>query len=148
MLPGNAYTPHERVTSDPHGKSRTKQAFKDEVDINNILRKHEKGLLTDHLNAHQGEYGNFINAPDYHTAMIRIREADESFMTIPAEIRATFDHDPAKFLAFAQDPDNLDAMIDMGLAPAKQQKDAPDPPAAPPAAPPADPPADPPAIGS
>lgn len=113
----SAYRPHSRVQNDPGGDSRTKQAFREETDINNILRKHEKGLLVDHLNEHQGQYGDFINAPDYHTALNRIHEADDAFMTIPAEIRARFNNDAAEFLAFAQEPENIDQMREMGLAP-------------------------------
>lgn len=122
--PLNAYRPHKRVQSIPVGESRTKQAFKDETDINNILRKHEKGLLVDHLNEHQGNYGDFLDAPDYHTALNRIHEADTAFMTIPAEIRAKFENDPALFLDFVQNPDNLDEMREMGLA--KRAIDQPD----------------------
>ncbi len=117
-----AYRVHDRVTLDPVGKSRTKQAFKDEVDINNILRKHEKGLLTDHLNQYEGHYGDFIVAGDFHSHMVLIEEAKTAFMTIPAQIRARFNNDPALFLAFAQDEDNLDQMREMGLAPAERFK--------------------------
>lgn len=143
--PRNVYYPHKRVTSDPDGESRTKQAFKDEVDINNILRKHEKGLLVDHVNKHQGQYGDFIVAGDFHNHMNLISEAQEAFMSIPAEIRANFDHDPAKFLEFAQDADNLDSMIDMGLAPPKPATDTPAAPTADPTADPTATPAEPPA---
>lgn len=117
MKSGNAYIPHDRVTSDPSGKSRTKQAFREETDINHILRKAEKGLLLEHVNQHQGQYGDFIDALDYHTALNRISEAKTAFMTIPADVRANFDNDPQKFLAYAQDPDNIEGMREMGLAP-------------------------------
>lgn len=120
--PRSAYFPHKRVQNDPGGDSRTKQAFREETDINNILRKHEKGLLLDHLNEHQGQYGNFIDAPDYHTALNRIHEAEAAFMTIPAEIRAQFNNDPAQFLAFAQDPENIEEMREMGLAPRERSE--------------------------
>lgn len=131
IAPGNAFNPHDRVTADPVGKSRTKQAFKDEVDINEILRKHEKGLLTDHLNEHQGQYGDFIIAGDFHSHMNLIKEAENAFMTIPAEIRAKFNNDPAEFLAFAQDPEKLDEMRKMGLAPPDRPKTPREPPMAP-----------------
>lgn len=143
----NVFYPHRRVTSDPIGPSRTKQSFKKETDINFILAQSEKGLLVTHLNAHQGSYGDFIAAPDYHTALNRIHDADAAFMTIPASIRARFNNDAAQFLAFAQDTDNLAEMREMGLASpqapnasteAPPQPDpatpAPDAPAAPPTA--------------
>jgi phage internal scaffolding protein len=83
------------------------------------MRKYEKTGMIDHLNTHQGDYRNFIEAPDYHTSMNLIREAGEAFMTIPAGIRAKFANDPAQFLAFVQNPDNHDQMVEMGFAKAR-----------------------------
>lgn len=124
----SAYRKHDRVHPAIGGKSRTKQAHKDETDINIILRKHEKGLVVDHLNKHQGQYGDFIDAPDYHTALNRIHAADEAFMEIPADIRAEFDNDPAQFLEFVQNPENLPSMREMGLAPHETTEAPPGPP--------------------
>jgi len=98
---------------------RTKQSFKDECDVNNIMRKFEKTGLIDHVNNHQGEYGQFIGFDDYHTSLNQIQDAEASFMTIPAKIRAKFDNSAGKFLAFAQNPDNLPKMVEMGLAKAR-----------------------------
>lgn len=111
----SAHHPHERVQLAP-GPGRTKQAFASETDINNIMRKYEKGEVIDHFNKYQGRYGDFINSPDYHTAMVRIAEANEAFQSIPARIRAKFGNDPAAFLEFAQDPENAEKMVEMGLA--------------------------------
>lgn len=116
IAPRNAFYPHARVQSIPIGDSRTKQAFKKETDINHILRQSEKGLMVTHLNAHQGQYGDFIDAKDYHSSLNLIHAAQQSFMTIPAGVRSKFDNDPQKFLEFVQNPDNLDAMIKMGLS--------------------------------
>lgn len=40
----------------------------------------------------------------------------KSFMTLPASVRERFANDPGEFLKFAEDPANLDEMVDMGLA--------------------------------
>ncbi len=109
------YHPHERVQLDP-GPGRTKQSFSEESNINLIMKKYEKTGMLDHLNQYEGRYGDFIAAPDYHTAMNSIRSAGEMFMQIPATIRAKFDNDPAQFLAFVQNPDNREQMVEMGLA--------------------------------
>ncbi len=145
------YHPHDRVQLQP-GKGRTKQSFAEESNINLIMKKYEKTGMLDHLNKYDGKYGNFIAAPDYHTAMNQIRSAGEMFMEIPASIRSKFDNDPAQFLKFAQDPENFEAMKKMGLAkemPDEEVVSEPPTPAAPPEAPtpPGDapkPPADPP----
>lgn len=111
-----SYREHKRVTLSC-GPGLTKQSFKDECDINSIMAKYEKTGLIEHQKAHSGFYGDYINAPDYHTAMNMIIEANEMFMTIPARIRAQFDHDAQAFLEFAQDPANREELVEMGLAP-------------------------------
>lgn len=142
--PRNVYFPHKRITSDPVGESRTKQSFKKETDINFILAQSEKGLMVTHVNAHQGDYGNFINATDYHTSLNLINAADRSFMTVPASVRAQFNNDPQQFLEFVQNPDNLDEMISLGLANApRPDPDRPKPEGTPKPPPAADPAPDP-----
>lgn len=96
--------------------SRAKQSFKEECDINTIMRKFQKTGMVDHFNKHQGQYGNFIAAEDYHTSLNILLEADEAFATVPAKIREKFSNDPAKFLEFVQNEKNHDSMIEMGLA--------------------------------
>lgn len=92
------------------------QSFKDECDINVIMKRYEKDMLLEHVNEYQGQYGDFSEVPDYHTAMNFVRQADEMFMTLPAGIRKQFDNDAGEFLAFVSDPSNKDKMIEMGLA--------------------------------
>lgn len=114
----NMFRPHDRVQLHP-GPGRTKQSFAKESNINLIMAKYEKTGLIDHLNQFEGRYGDFIHYQDYHSSMNQIRQAGEAFMTIPATVRAKFDNDPAKFLEFAQNPDNLEELVEMGLARAK-----------------------------
>ena len=102
----------------PQGESMTKQSFRDECDINVLMRRYEKTGLLDHVNTHQGDYGDFINAPDFHTAMNQILTAEHMFQSLPARIRARFANDPGAFLEFAQNPENADEMAELGLIPA------------------------------
>ena len=115
-----------RVAKHPVGPSLAKQSFKDECDINYIMRKFEKKGVIDHLNNHQGQYGNFIGFEDYHISQNKILAAAEAFASIPSKIRAKFGNDPATFLEFAQNPENLDEMIKIGLAPQKAQEPQPE----------------------
>jgi len=107
---------HERVQMHPKGASLTKQAFKKECDINQIMKQYKKNGLLDHLNTHQGNYGSFIGYEDYHSSLNKILEAKDAFYTIPSDIRAKFDNDPSLFIKFAQDEKNYDQMVEMGLA--------------------------------
>lgn len=113
----SAYSPRERVHS-PHGvKSRTREAMKQECDINFILRNYRKSGLVSHVNQYQGDYGEFL-AMDFHEAMNTVAAANAMFETVPAKIRAEFANDPGLFLSFVTNPDNIDRMREMGLAPA------------------------------
>ena len=106
-----------RVQIHPVGDSLAKQSFQKECDINNIMRKFEKTGQIPHLNNHTGGYGNYIGFEDYHTSLNKILAADEAFASLPAKVRTKFQNDPAHFLEFAQNPENLNEMREMGLAP-------------------------------
>jgi phage internal scaffolding protein len=112
-----AYRPHARVRVKFPNPSLVKQAMQNECDINNIMHRFEKTGMLNHLNEHHGDYGDFIDYNSYHASMNQILEAQAAFASIPAKIRAQFQNDPSIFLQFAQDPKNLDQMVEMGLAP-------------------------------
>ena len=108
------------------GESRTKQSFKKETDINNILGKFRKTNLIDHVAKHRGSYGDFTGYPQsYHEAVQQVFDAEEMFGSLPSDIRARFDNDPGKFLAFAEDPVNESAMRDLGLLPSERAAEQP-----------------------
>lgn len=107
------------VDDDPesHRFSRTKQSFKDECDVNLVMKRFERTGVLDHLNEFQGQYGDFTDVPQsYHEAVNQVMAAQDMFMTVPPRIRAMFENDPGQFLAFVQDPANLEEMVQLGLA--------------------------------
>lgn len=113
----SAYMKPLRVTVDfSNSPSLAKQSFKDECDINKIMRRYEKTGVVDHLNKFNGDYGSFLGFEDYHTSMNQILAAEEAFMALPAKVRARFNHSPAEFLQFAQNADNHEEMVELGLA--------------------------------
>lgn len=96
---------------------RTQQSFKDDADVNLIMKRFEKTGMIDHLNEFQGQYGDFLDVPQsYHDAVNQVLAADAMFMTIPAKVRERFGNDPGRFLAFVDDPANVDEMVSLGLA--------------------------------
>lgn len=95
--------------------SRTKQAFKDECDINNILAKYNKtGLLPDMIKANP-QYGDFSDVPDYQTSLNIVAKVQEQFENLPAKVRDRFKNDPSQFLEFVNNKENLPEMEKMGL---------------------------------
>lgn len=115
-----AYDAPGRVAMNSFPVSRAKQSMQAECDINAIMKKFAKTGAITHLNQHQGDYGNFIGADNYHNALNQILEADKMFQTIPSNIRADFENDAAKYLAFAENPENIEQMRKYGLAPPDQ----------------------------
>jgi phage internal scaffolding protein len=96
------------------GPSRTKQSFRDECDINNILRQFNvTGQLP--LGSVQPQYGDFSGITDYQSALNAVMAAQDSFLALPAKVRARFDNDPAYFVEFASNEANKDEMRALGL---------------------------------
>lgn len=93
----------------------TQQSFAEEVDINTIVRRFG---LTGELpqNVRMPQYGDYTEVMDYHQAMTAIRMADESFYSMPADVRARFDNNPGKFVDFCLDEKNLEEARKLGLA--------------------------------
>lgn len=96
--------------------SMTKQAFAEECDINNILKKYNKTGILPHLAKADPRYGDFSTVPDYQDALNTVLHAQTQFAALPAHARDRFANDPSRFLAFAQDPTNNAELVAMGLA--------------------------------
>ena len=94
--------------------SLAQQHMKDECDINVIVERFGvTGIMP--VTPIEASYGDFSGVGDYHTALNKIRAADEAFMALPAKIRARFDHDPNALLNFLQNAENRDEAIQIGL---------------------------------
>lgn len=98
--------------------SMTQQHFKDECDINNILRRHENGLPVTHIMSSQGQYGDFSAIPEYQDSLNLVNDAQTAFMALPSHVRARFGHDPSQLIAFVSDKANREEAIKLGLVPA------------------------------
>uniref|UniRef100_UPI0040478447 hypothetical protein n=1 Tax=Algoriphagus sp. TaxID=1872435 RepID=UPI0040478447 len=94
--------------------SRTKQSFKEECDINTILKRFNiTGQLP--VGPLQPQYGDFSGVVDYQTALNAVIAAQESFNALPATLRNRFANDPAAFVDFCSDESNREEMIRLGL---------------------------------
>ncbi|AXL14640.1 internal scaffolding protein [Microviridae sp.] len=113
-----------RVQFATTGPSLTHQSMKDECDINRIMLKWQKTGVIDHAKTFQGQYADFTQVTgDYQEHMNAVIEANDMFLTLPATVRKKFDNDPGQFLEFVNDPDNLEDMVELGLATARQDPD-------------------------
>lgn len=99
----------------PEGPIITEQSHKDDCDMQIILKRYAQTGVITHNNSLVGEYADYPSDIDFHEAQNIIAEASTMFESVPARIRADFDNDPAKFLAFVQDEANLPKMAEYGL---------------------------------
>lgn len=116
--------------------SLTQQSQAAEADINEIVRRFGlTGKLPE--NVRVPTYGDFDGVvDDYQSALNAIRSAEESFMAMPADVRARFNNDPGLFVEFCSDPENLPEMRKLGLAVPEEKADNPPPSDPPPVDPP------------
>lgn len=87
--------------------SMTQQQFKASADINNILKQFDRTGLITHVAKGTPLYLDVSEMPDYRTALDHVRQVEDHFMTLPSEIRARFNNDPALYLdamATSEDP--------------------------------------------
>jgi len=102
------------------GPGMTKQEFREECNVNNILRKYRKtGLLPSMIKSNP-QYGDFSDVGSYQEACNIVLFAQEQFSALPASTRDRFGNDPVKFLEFVNDPRNSDELVKMGLATKKE----------------------------
>lgn len=97
--------------------SMTQQHFKDECEIDTILRKYETtGFLVDPLTPRrQAQFGDFSEVQDFQTAQNKVAEVTEYFDSLPASIRSRFGNRVSEFLTFVTDPANRKACEELGI---------------------------------
>lgn len=117
----SAYQKRTRVPTHFEEGSQTQQCFKNECDINRILDKYQKTGLVTHLSDHSGAYGDYSGDLDYQTSLNFVMSAQQAFNDLPSSIRRRFENDPGKFLDFVENPENSEALIEMGLATPKAE---------------------------
>lgn len=89
------------------GQSRTKQSFKDETDIDKILKKAQMSGSLDHLTEHGGSYGDFAGF-DFHESQTMLAEGTQIFSELPSEVRNEFGNSVSAFFEFVNRPENVD----------------------------------------
>jgi hypothetical protein len=103
----------------PVGPTLTRQEFADECDINVLMERYQNRDIGAIMRA-AGEpaYYDFASMPNTLMGFMKLtQDAENAFMTLPAQVRREFDNDPIAFVDYASDPSNLDQMRSWGLAP-------------------------------
>lgn len=106
-----------RVVHPEGGRMMTKQSMAAQTDVNQIVARHVAHGVPFPDGGGAG-YGDFSSALDYHSALNSIREAQDTFLRLPAAVREYCENDPGKFLDLVVDPARRDELVKLGLIPA------------------------------
>lgn len=98
------------------GKGQTQQHFKDECDINNIMRRFAAGAEITHLARVTPRYGE-APAQSFAEAMFLVKDTEREFNALPSEIRKEFMNDASLYLDAISDPDKADRLRELGILP-------------------------------
>ena len=79
-------------------KSLTQQNFAQETIIENIMAKYRQTGVVTHLNTRTPEYGDYLTAVDYKTALDQIHAIEDDFDALDSATRKKYDNDPLKYL--------------------------------------------------
>lgn len=95
--------------------TKTQQQFKDQCDINLIMKKYRETGQISHLRNSQGQYLDVSELPSYQEALNTLITANNSFASLSSEVRKRFGNDPKNMIEFLSDPSNDPEAIKLGL---------------------------------
>ena len=106
-----------RVATFNEEPTMAQQQFKDDCDINHIIKKYQQTGQITHMARKNGVYADVskISGKTYLEALNTVLNANEAFDALPSEIRERFQNDPAELLKFMQDPKNYDEGVKIGI---------------------------------
>jgi hypothetical protein len=93
---------------------RVEQAHKDEVNINNIVKKHGLDMIAKTAAITPLQYWDDDPDNDFQEYMNKIAQGEQTFASLPSEVRREFDNNPAKYMDYVLNPDNKGKLIERG----------------------------------
>lgn len=115
-----------RVTLTCPEPTLTKQSFKEQSDVNNIVRAYQAQGVIPRLNPRAPRYGDVSRIPTYHDAQQIVKDTELAFRALPAKLRNYFKNDPGSFIDFVSDAQNDALGVEIGLFEAKTPKAPPE----------------------
>lgn len=95
------------------GVSMTQQHFKDECDINNIVRSYRGKIPA----SDEPAYFMDCTVTDLQSAYQIAESIGSRFESLDSDVRAKFNNNPLELLEFVHNSDNKTAAIELGLLP-------------------------------
>lgn len=104
-----------RVSVDCSAGGRTHQSFKDECDVNVVMRRFANNGVMPTTNKGVPSYGDFTTVGSFLDAQMSVIDAQLDFAKLPSAVRKACGNSPAKFLEMCQDPDRVEELMDLGM---------------------------------
>lgn len=95
-------------------EDRTQQSFRDECDINFLMKRYEKTGILPSARDSVPQFAD-VTGMDFMASMQQVAEVSGAFSMLDARTRARFENDPSRMLDFLADPANMDEAIKLGL---------------------------------
>lgn len=120
-------TPKRKRPTLTCGPSRVVKDPTDISDINEIIRRSQiSGQLHSAADVNpnrQAIYGDFSSGEDFEQTNIKIAQLKEDFMTLPSDVRESFNNDPKNLLDAIDNPDPeiIDALAEIGIQSAHEK---------------------------
>lgn len=95
-------------------EDRTQQSFRDECDINFLMKRYEKTGILPTGRESVPQFGD-VTGMDFMASMQQVAEVSGAFSMLDARTRARFENDPSRMLDFLADPANMDEAVKLGL---------------------------------
>lgn len=105
-------------------EDRTQQSFKDDCNINVLMKRYEKtGILPQGRDLPM-QYAD-VSAIDFQSSMDRVALVRGVFSQLDARTRLRFENDPEQMLEFVGNPENAAEAVKLGLLPKAAVKSEP-----------------------
>lgn len=95
--------------------TRTKQDYKEECDINSIMRRYEATGVISHVSELQPFYADVSAYGDLQEAYAIMDKAEQAFMALPSALREELGHDPRNLVGYINNPANREKCIEFGI---------------------------------
>ena len=97
--------------------SLTQQQFKDECEIESLLKAHNLSQVMGIMNNHgqQPLFADVSDIPDFHDAQNHVARATEYFEGLSSDVRSRFNNSLSEFLTTLNDPGAREALTEMGV---------------------------------
>lgn len=99
-------------------EGKTKQKTGQEHDINKLVRQYQKTGILPTMRDEHGLFADVCSIGDYQQCRDRVIAANEAFASLPSNIRARFNQNPAVFMDFMSNIDTdekIKEAVDLGL---------------------------------